>query len=102
MNRVDQVDLAVWLQLGKPRRAQGHGAILRQLDNIGHIDAGIVGGVNELVKHILPQHHEVRDGLADDGVERDQNGQGQKAPQASAHGVEALFLVELLHFLLHF
>ena len=34
-------------------------------------------------------------------VQGHQNGQGQKAPQAAAHGIEALFLVELLHLLLH-
>ena len=45
--------------------------------------------------------HEVDNGLPDDIVQGHQNGQGQKAPQAAAHGIEALFLVELLHLLLH-
>ncbi|CAN4050831.1 hypothetical protein EJMLMN_EJMLMN_15090, partial [Dysosmobacter welbionis] len=39
--------------------------------------------------------HEVDNGLPDDIVQGHQNGQGQKAPQAAAHGIEALFLVEL-------
>ncbi|CAN4006135.1 hypothetical protein BFDFBN_BFDFBN_06040, partial [Dysosmobacter welbionis] len=37
--------------------------------------------------------HEVDNGLPDDIVQGHQNGQGQKAPQAAAHGIEALFLV---------
>ena len=45
--------------------------------------------------------HEVDDGFPDDIVQGHQNGQRQKAPQAPAHGVDALFLVELLHLLVH-
>ena len=40
--------------------------------------------------------------LADDGVQGDQNGQGNETPEAAAHGADALFFVELLHLLIHF
>ena len=40
------------------------------------------------------------DGLADDGVQSNQDGKGQKAPEAAAHGIDAFLFVELLHFLL--
>ena len=41
------------------------------------------------------------DGLADDGVQGQKDGQGDEAPQAAAHGADALFGIELLHLFTH-
>ena len=64
-----------------------------------HVDARGGHRVHHLLHHLAGEHHEVGDGLAQDGVQRDQDGQGQEAPETAGHGVDPLFGVELLHFL---
>ena len=98
---LDQVDLAVGLQLGQTI-LEHHGAVLGNLDDVAHGHTGIGQVVDDAVHYLLGEHHEVGDGLTDDGVQRDQNGQGQKAPQTAAHGVDPLLGIELLHLLAHF
>ena len=73
----------------------------------GQGDTGIFDHLTGSLHHLqtgstAAEVHEVDDGLPDDIVQGHQNGQRQKAPQAPAHGVDALFLVELLHLLIHF
>ena len=70
------------------------------------LDAGALdelpGGLHHLQAGLLAAEvHEVDDGIPDDVVQGHQDGQGQEAPQAAAHGAEALLLIELLHLLLH-
>ena len=48
----------------------------------------------------LRSEHHTGDGLADDGIQRDENGERNKRPEAAGHGVDALFAVELLHLLI--
>ena len=45
--------------------------------------------------HIVDAHH-ILNGLADDGVQGNQNQQREKRPQAAAHGVDLLPLIKLL------
>ena len=44
--------------------------------------------------------HEIDDGLTDDVVQSDEDGQGKEAPQAAAHGIDALLSIELLQLFL--
>ena len=41
-------------------------------------------------------------GLTDDGVQSNEDGEGEHCPETAAHGVDALFRVKLLHLLVHF
>ena len=50
--------------------------------------------------HIFRHKHHAGQRLADDAVERDQDGEGNERPDAAGHGVDALFLVQLLHLLI--
>ena len=86
---LDQVDLAVGLQLGQTI-LEHHGAVLGNLDDVAHGHTGIGQVVDDAVHYLLGEHHEVG------------NGQGQKAPQTAAHGVDPLLGIELLHLLAHF
>ena len=68
--------------------------------NVRQVNAGIRNGLHYGLQHILGEHHEVGDGLADDGIQRDEDGERNKRPEAAGHGVDALFAVELLHLLI--
>ena len=92
-----QVDLSIGQKLGNS--VLDHGGAVLHLHNAGDVQPGFGHGVHQLLHHILTQHHEVGDGLADDGVQGQQNGEGQQAPQAAGHGVDPLLGVELLHLL---
>ena len=61
-----------------------------------------LGGLQHL-ETVAPgaEVHEVDDGFPDDIIQGHQDGQGQEAPQAAGHGIDALFGIELLHLLLH-
>ena len=60
------------------------------------------GGKGRDLRHdVLGEQHEAAERLADDGIERDEDGEGQEAPEAAAHGVHALLRVEELHLLIH-
>ena len=48
---------------------------------------------------LLGETHHVQHGPADDVVQTHQDGQGQEGPEAAAHGVDALPLVQLLDLL---
>ena len=48
---------------------------------------------------LLGETHHVQHGPADDVVQCHQDGQGQEGPEAAAHGVDALPLVQLLDLL---
>ena len=69
---------------------------------LGHIDLGIGAGVGDAgdtghgVDHVLGHVHQVDQGLPDDGVQGDEQHQGDHGPQAAAHGVDMLPLIELL------
>ena len=75
------------------------GGSVLHLHDAGDVQPGAGHGVHHLLHHVLAQHHEVGDGLADDGVQSQQDGEGEQAPQAPGHGVDPLLGVELLHFL---
>ena len=92
-----QVDLPVGHELGDS--VPDHGGAVLHLGDALQAEPGAADGVHHLLDHVLAQHHEVGDGLADDGVQGQQDGQGQKAPQAPGHGADALLGVELLHLL---
>ena len=72
--------------------AAGHG---------GHVAQGH-GGLPQGVADFLAEPHEVGDGQADDGVQGDQDEEGDKGPQTAAGGVDPLLLVELGQLLLIF
>ena len=83
----------------------GNGDLL--IAGAGHdLNAGAFNQASGRIHHcqtgvLAAEVHEVDNGLPDDIVQGHQDGQGQEAPQAAAHGIEALFLIELLHLLLH-
>ena len=96
----DQVDLAVGGHLIETvLQGRSTGCLIHHND-VRQVNAGIRNGLHYGLQHILGEHHEVGDGLTDDRVQRHQNRQGEKAPEASAHGIDAFLFVELLHFLL--
>ena len=68
-------------------------------------ELGIVaqgGGKGRDLRHdVLGEHHEAAERLTDDGIQSDEDGEGQEAPEASAHVVHALLCVEELHLLVH-
>ena len=97
---VDQVDLAVGGELVEPVLQDG-GALLVIGQDGAHVDAGGDGLLHQGLADLLAQHHEVGDGLADDVVEGDEDGHGDEAPQAAAHGVDAVLLIEPLLLLRH-
>ena len=99
LHSFDQVDLAVGGKLGNTVFHDG-GTGLIQLDDISHVDAGVGSSLDQSLHRGFRQHHEMGDRLADDGVQSNQDGKGQKAPEAAAHGIDAFLFVELLHFLL--
>ena len=89
---LDNLDLGVGAVI-----AVGHGRpveIQRGDHILGLLERLQVGGAAAEV-------HEEDHGLPDDIVEGDHDGHGQKAPQAPAHGVDALLGVELLQLLVH-
>ena len=49
--------------------------------------------------HFLGYEHHAGQGLADNAVERYQDGEGYERPEAAGHGVDPLFPVQLLHLL---
>ena len=96
----NQVDLAVGLELGDAVLHNG-GAVLHHHDAAHiHTHSGDLG--HQLLHNIVGEHHQMGDGLAHNGIQSQQNGQRQEAPEAAAHGADALLLIELLHFFLHF
>ena len=100
MHGLHQVDLAIGGQLVQTVLQGRCTGCLIHHDDVRQIDAGIRSGLHHGLQYILGKHHEVGDGLADDVVEGDEDGHGDEAPQAAAHGVDAFLFVELLHFLL--
>ena len=69
---------------------------------IGVVGGGVVksAGREEILQagdYLLAREHHACDGLADNTVERDEDGKGDKRPQAAGHGVDAFLAVELLH-----
>ena len=76
---------------------EGVGGLLdpAHVHGLGAPAYGLGNGVQGL--GVVDAHHVV-DGLPDDGVEDHQDDQGDEGPQAAAHGVDLLLLIELLHF----
>ena len=72
------------------------------IQGLSHSDLRIRAGVGnagdlcDLGNCVLRHIHQVSQGLTDDIVQGDQNEQGQEGPQAAAHGVDLLPLIELL------
>ena len=74
----------------------------------GHDQLIVVGVLTKQVRRMVPEHvhhlrgnvHEIGQGLADYGVQGDQQQHGDKAPQAAAGHAHALILVKLLDRLL--
>ena len=62
-------------------------------------EGGGEGG--DLRHNVGLEQHEAAEGLTNDGIERDENGEGQETPEASAHGVHALLGIEHLHLFVH-
>ena len=72
------------------------------------IGAGAAGGhlVQALAHKVVLQHghkvlgheHHAGQRLADDRVQGDQDREGDQRPETAGHGVDALFLIQLLHF----
>ena len=56
-------------------------------------------GLNGFEHAVLDEHH-AGEGLTDDGIKRDQEGERDQRPEAAGHRVDALFAVELLHLLI--
>ena len=70
------------------------------------ICVGLLGNYIEPLAHkivlqggdkILGHKHHAAQGLADDAVQGDEDGEGNEGPEAAGHGIDALFPVELLH-----
>ena len=80
------------------------------MDELGQIDLviGVVAGLiaqrtcqrADLLDDGGGQAHEVPQGGTDDGVQGDQDGEGNEGPQAAGHGVHALTGVQVRHLLL--
>ena len=80
------------VELGKLNLQIGAGAAA-DLAHEALADKVVLQDLYKLLRH---KHHAAQ-GLADDGVQRDQDGEGNQRPEAAGHGVDALFLVQLLH-----
>ena len=100
MHGLHQVDLAIGGQLVQTVLQGRCTGCLIHHDDVAHVDAGSGGGLDQAFQRVLGEHHEVGDGLADDGIQGDQDGEWDQAPEAAAHGIDAFLFVELLHFLL--
>ena len=92
---IDQVDLAVGAELVEPVLQDGDTLLVIGEDG-AHVHAGGHGFLHQGLADILAKHHKVGDGLTDDVVEGDKDGHGKEAPEAAAHGVNAVLLIELL------
>ena len=93
-------DLAVGLQL-RQTVLHGHGAVVRRHGDGGEVKARRAHRVDHALHGRGREHHEARDGLTDDGIQGNEDGEGQEAPQAAAHGVDAFLCVEPLQLLVH-
>ena len=93
VDQFHQSDLAIGSELGHAILDGGNG---------GDVSTGGCDLVDQRQGHILLDGHEVGNGLTQNGVQSDQDGQGDHGPQAAAHGVDALFLIKLLDFLVGF
>ena len=83
VGQVGQLDLHIGVRLRGDRiEALRHKVVLK-------------GGHN-----VLRGEHHAGDGLADNAVQRNQDGEGNKGPQAAGHGVDAFLAVEVLHLLI--
>ena len=78
-------------------------AVIVQVDVLSHGQlAGLdiqdltVEQVGHSIELILGHAQEVGQGLTDDAVQGDQNGQGQEGPEAAAGGLDPFLLIELL------
>ena len=80
MNELGQIDLLI-----------GRGAALC------HGVADLGGGIGNGRDGIRPQSHQVAQGLTDDGVQGDKDGEGQEGPQTAGHGIHALPGIQVRH-----
>ena len=94
-SQVALVDEGGQVQLVIGAVGKGIGGLLNpaHIHGLGIPVHGLGNGVEGI--GVVDAHH-VMDGLADDGVEDHQNDQGDEGPQAAAHGVDLLLLIELL------
>ena len=67
------------------------------------VDIGLVGhdtgDTGDGLDHVGRHAHHVGQGLTDDAVQADQHEHGDQGPQAAAHGVDLLLLIQLLNLL---
>ena len=106
VGQIDAQELHVHGEQSGPRRlAQGslhllqHGGVG---DGLQHGDLGIGAGVGHAgdlghrFDHVRGHVHQIGQGLPDDAVQHHQEDDGDEGPQAPAHGVDLLLLIELL------